>query len=1556
MKLKIIAMGFFKTKCIKLAIRLLPLFFLFGATILTAQTVNIQATQPNANETGPADGQYSVSVTAGDPFSIYTIDLQIDPASTAISGDDYAVLPASVNILTDFLGNGSRALDLNVVDDDIVELTENVILNITNSPGLTPVASSAEVEITNNDTGIITVVLNILEGNEEGPSSASFRILSDKPNGTGSTVITDYTLTGSATVTTDYTVTGNANFASNGTTVLKNFTINPVDDTLVEGTEEVTITLNSTNNALFTIGAADNATVSILDNDYTATITATDALANENGGTGEFTIDLGDVNNTGNAITVNYTITGSADNTDDYSTIAGNVTIADGNQTALVTITPVDDDFFEGTEDIILTLAAGTGYELGTGDTATVSISDNDVVGVNVAPTTGTTTEAGGTATFVYTLTSQPTADVVLRIDQYDGSETSGPSNITITPANWNTGVSLIVTGEDDTMVDGDIVDPIRVRMDNSADPNYNSLSDNDVPDVVVTNLDDDEFVVSMVTTDPNASENTPANDSGSFLISLNQINNTGAVLTINFTLSGNATEGSDFSNINTSVSIPDGGIDANVFITPVDDTIVENSETVTLTLSSGAGYSVDNSNDTGTVTIADNDFTVTVTATDNNAAESTPTSATGEFTIDLGKPNNTGGAITINFAMSGVAVDGTDYTTVGTSATIFNGQQTETITIVSIDDTIMEGSESVTITLVAGTGYALGGTASRTATVTIADNDQATLSIADKAINENDVTGLLELDVTLDIAVVGGTTVSYTFSDDTATGGGVDYSGNVAPNNVLTFTGTAGEVQSIEFTIINDQLIEDTETFNVQLGSPTNGVQLNDGNAVGAINDDDNCVAAPILDPTVSTLFCDVIDRSLNDYTSSTPPPGTTLVWSRNSNPLNENAYLLPSEVENPPNAGSFYGFFLDDNGTPNNFDDDCASGTIAVEIVLNETPTLDSVTDNERCGSGTLLLRATPSSGASINWYDSVDADTPIAVGEEFTTPVLSTTRTYYAEAIENGCASERQPVIATIGFQATTGVATNSSICNVATNGPTIVDLDNRLSGASTGLWVVKTDPSNSIVLTSENSIDFTGLASGNYVFTFTTIGSTAPCTEVSVDVTISVSDCETDDDNDGLLGGQEATLGTDPNNPDTDGDGIEDGVEVGPDLINPLDEDNDGIIDALDSNTDDADSDGVNDQQDPANENPCIPDNSSVDCPVDLEIAKSANRLDAIAGDEIVFTVTVNNLTDKLVVEAVIGDFIETGFQYVSHTESTGSYDELSGQWVIENLTALATSTLEITVLVQEEGTYTNTAELLSSTPLDENPDNDTATVTIATVVPEGIDLAITKSVDNATPLVGDQIIFTITVENQSELGDVINNISVQDSVEPGQEALFDFGSSSADVGTYDEVTGIWTIPSLEVGEENSVTLQIIGTVTREGTFDNSAILVNSSPRDSKPDNDQSKVTVVVGVPTPTDPGFLFNQFSPNGDGINDMLTINLRNQDTGLNETVVYKINIFDRYGNLVYTTEEQQTGKQVWDGTYKGKEVPKGTYFYILNYSINNSEPTVDKGWIQLIR
>ena len=99
---------------------------------------------------------------------------------------------------------------------------------------------------------------------------------------------------------------------------------------------------------------------------------------------------------------------------------------------------------------------------------------------------------------------------------------------------------------------------------------------------------------------------------------------------------------------------------------------------------------------------------------------------------------------------------------------------------------------------------------------------------------------------------------------------------------------------------------------------------------------------------------------------------------------------------------------------------------------------------------------------------------------------------------------------------------------------------------------------------------------------------------------------------DQDGDGLTNAEEMALGTDPTLPDTDGDGVLDGVEVGSPSA-PLDSDSDGIIDALESSIADVDADGVVDQLDPAGGDPCSPNPLAGLCDLDGDGLTNAEEL-------------------------------------------------------------------------------------------------------------------------------------------------------------------------------------------------------------------------------------------------------------------------------------------------------------------------------------------------------
>jgi hypothetical protein len=76
-----------------------------------------------------------------------------------------------------------------------------------------------------------------------------------------------------------------------------------------------------------------------------------------------------------------YSIGGTAINGTDYEQLAGSVLIPAGSTWASVYIEPVDDRVFEGQETVVLTLKSAQGYSVGSPDSGTVAIADDDALG-----------------------------------------------------------------------------------------------------------------------------------------------------------------------------------------------------------------------------------------------------------------------------------------------------------------------------------------------------------------------------------------------------------------------------------------------------------------------------------------------------------------------------------------------------------------------------------------------------------------------------------------------------------------------------------------------------------------------------------------------------------------------------------------------------------------------------------------------------------------------------------------------------------------------------------------------------------------------------------------------------------------------------------------------------------------------------------------------------------------------------------------------------------------------------------------------------------------------
>jgi gliding motility-associated-like protein len=86
------------------------------------------------------------------------------------------------------------------------------------------------------------------------------------------------------------------------------------------------------------------------------------------------------------------------------------------------------------------------------------------------------------------------------------------------------------------------------------------------------------------------------------------------------------------------------------------------------------------------------------------------------------------------------------------------------------------------------------------------------------------------------------------------------------------------------------------------------------------------------------------------------------------------------------------------------------------------------------------------------------------------------------------------------------------------------------------------------------------------------------------------------------------------------------------------------------------------------------------------------------------------------------------------------------------------------------------------------------------------------------------------------------------------------------------------------------------------------------------------------------------------FTPDGDGDNDLWEIVGLDAQFPLNQVKVY-----NRWGDLIYTSVEGNYALSPWDGTYNDKNLPVGSYYFILEKSTDGSIEPIN-GTVSILR
>ncbi|MGX2955067.1 immunoglobulin-like domain-containing protein [Shewanella sp. JL219SE-S6] len=758
-------------------------------TILDAQdapVVGIVADQSSVTE-----GETAAFTVSIDQVADEDVVVNFTYSGVAEDGSDFTGI-ASVTIPA---GSTSVPLDISTINDGIYEGAEDFTVTINSVSGAdASIGANNSADTTILDAqdapvvGIVADQSSVTEG-----ETAAFTVSIDQV--ADEDVVVNFTYSGVAEDGSDFTGVASVTIPAGSTSVPLD--ISTINDGIYEGAEDFTVTINSVSGADASIGANNSADTTILDaQDAPVVGIVADQSSVTEGETAAFTVSIDQVAD--EDVVVNFTYSGVAEDGSDFTGVAS-VTIPAGSTSVPLDISTINDGIYEGAEDFTVTIDSVSGADASIGannsaDTTILDAQDAPVVGI-VAEQSSVT--EGETAAFTVSIDQVADEDVVVNFTYSgvaeDGSDFTGVASVTI-PAG-STSVPLDISTINDGIYEG--AEDFTVTIDSVSGADATISPTESSADTTILDAQDAP-VVGIVADQSSVTEGETA----AFTVSIDQVADEDVV--VNFTYSGVAEDGSDFTGI-ASVTIPAGSTSVPLDISTINDGIYEGAEDFTVTIDSvsGADATISPTESSADTTILDaQDAPVVGIVADQSSVTEGETAA---FTVSIDQVADED--VVVNFTYSGVAEDGSDFTGVA-SVTIPAGSTSVPLDISTINDGIYEGAEDFTVTInsVSGADASIGANNSADTTILDAQNPPSIGNITNVAVSEEGLTDGAPDDVgdtdTTDAVIANGTIelqdpdndeLEVTLSGPSGiTSGGVDVTWSWDAST-QTLTGSAG-------------------------------------------------------------------------------------------------------------------------------------------------------------------------------------------------------------------------------------------------------------------------------------------------------------------------------------------------------------------------------------------------------------------------------------------------------------------------------------------------------------------------------------------------------------------------------------------------------------------------------------------------------------------------------------------------------------------------------------------------------------------------------------------
>ncbi|MCK6694153.1 MAG: DUF11 domain-containing protein, partial [Thermoanaerobaculia bacterium] len=249
-------------------------------------------------------------------------------------------------------------------------------------------------------------------------------------------------------------------------------------------------------------------------------------------------------------------------------------------------------------------------------------------------------------------------------------------------------------------------------------------------------------------------------------------------------------------------------------------------------------------------------------------------------------------------------------------------------------------------------------------------------------------------------------------------------------------------------------------------------------------------------------------------------------------------------------------------------------------------------------------------------------------------------------------------------------------------------------------------------------------------------------------------------------------------------------------------------------------------------------------------VDLLVEKSVNDASPSIGQLIEYSVKLTNLGLGTGTNIIVKDILPPGLTFSSFTQipagTTATHSSGTITWTDPTM-APSNQTLKFEVTVDAgyaAKTIVNTAYVEDLQQVDPNPANSTSSVS---VIVNGADLALTKTVDNPAPSTGATIVYKIKLRNNGPLAG--NDVTISDLLPAGVTYVSHTVSESA----YNPGTGVWGGTNLDmaIGEEDSLMITATVTAPNGSLVTNTATITSQTQPDDITANNTASVFFVVG---------------------------------------------------------------------------------------------------------